>query len=88
MKPTQLLELIIRALPYPSQIRELEIEENAVRFVWRSQRFRVSTSMRAETVGNGVLIGDDASILLSSLIEREFIGQNVQAHTPAPKDSQ
>ena len=70
MKTTKLLELIIRSLPYPDQIRDIQMEDNAVRFVWRSQKFRVSTSLHAETIGCGVLIWDDTSILLEAMLRR------------------
>ncbi len=70
MKTTKLLELIIRSLPYPDQIRDIQMEDNAVRFVWRSQHFRVTTNLHAEQIGSGVLIGDDASILLRVLLQR------------------
>lgn len=75
MKTPQLIELIIRALPYASQIRELEIDESGVRFAWRSQRFRVDNTMNVDTIGDGVLIGDDASILLGELIKKEYFNK-------------
>ena len=71
MKPTDIILLLVRCLPYPGQITELETESDAIRFKWRSQHFRVSTSMCVETVGEGVLIGDDASILLQALLKNE-----------------
>ena len=73
MKTTKLLELIIRTLPYPDQIRDIEMEDEAVRFYWRSQHFRVTTNLHAEQIGHGVLIGDDASILLRVMLQRASI---------------
>jgi hypothetical protein len=72
MQPTHILELIIRSLPYPSEIRDINMEADAVLFSWRSMRFRVSTMMLTETVGDGALISDDASLLLFALIQREY----------------
>ena len=66
-------EVILRvcqAIPYPGQIRDMETEgDSAIRFKWRSQHFRVSKNLSVETVGDGVLIGDDASILLRALLK-------------------
>lgn len=73
MTTTQILEIIIRALPYPNQINQLELDENAVRFSWRSQRFRVDTALHANTIGDVGLIGDDAAILLRALLVRESL---------------
>lgn len=72
MKPAQLFEVVIRSIPYPSQITNIAIEENAIRLTWRGHRFRVSTKGHVETVGSGVLIGDNMAILLQSVIADEF----------------
>ena len=69
MNTTEMLERTIQRIPYPSQISQLEFERAAIRFTWRGHRFRVSESMIVETVGNGVLIGDNASILLQELLK-------------------
>jgi len=75
MKTSQLLELIMRTLPYPDQIRNLQIEDEAVRFEWRSQRFRISTTLLVETVGNGVLIGDDISIIFGKMLNVAHVSE-------------
>jgi len=64
-----LLEAIYKCIPYSNQITQLSLsEEEAIRFTWRSLRFRVSLNGSVEEVGESVLIGSDASILLSGLI--------------------
>lgn len=71
MKPTDIILLLVRCLPHHGQMSELETESDAIRFKWRSQHFRVSTSLLVETIGKGVLIGDDASILLQAMLKNE-----------------
>lgn len=70
MKNTDILEAVIQKLPYPQQIKEIDVtsEERAIRFRWRGFHFRVSAAMSVETVGNGVLIGSDESILLQKIL--------------------
>lgn len=64
----ELTEMVYRSMPYPNLIKALSFEESAIRFQWRSQHFRVSATLHVETVGDGVLIGDDAAILLAELL--------------------
>ena len=71
MKPRtieELVTLVFKALPYSNQIEGLAFESGAIRFRWRSQHFRVTTGLEVDTVGDGILIGDDASIVLSALL--------------------
>ncbi len=69
-KKETLVELVNKAMPYSNQIGQWDFSENdAVRFVWRGNKFRVSQNLGVETVGNGVLIGSDISILLEKLIK-------------------
>ncbi len=66
--PVKTLERVLRVMPYPNQIHSIEMEDDAIRFRWRQQHFQITTSLCVETVGDGVLIGDDTSILLAALI--------------------
>lgn len=73
MNPAQLIQLVYRVLPYSSQIRDLEIFESFIEFRWRSQHFRVTGDLSADTVGDGVLIGDDNAMLLGALLSSSRI---------------
>ena len=68
LRKVEILERVLRVMPYPNQIHDIETEDDAIRFRWRSQHFQITTSLCVDTVGDGVLIGDDASILLAALI--------------------
>lgn len=72
MTKGELLLLTTKSIPYPAQIKELDFdsEAEAIRFTWRGSRFRVSTDLLVETVGDGVLSSDNESILLQALLER------------------
>lgn len=75
MTKDQLLELILRGLPYSNQIKNIDTqsESQAVRFDWRGARYRVYTvgeyGLDVEEVGNGVLIGSDKAILMAGLLK-------------------
>lgn len=65
---SKLIELIIIALPYPFQMRDIDIGADYVRFTWRGARYHV-TERGVEEVGDGVLIGSDRAILMRALID-------------------
>lgn len=75
MTKDQLLELVLRGLPYSNQIKNIDTqsESQAIRFDWRGTRYRIYTigeyGLDVEEVGNGVLIGSDQAILMRSLLE-------------------
>lgn len=71
-KNTETLELVIHALPYSNQIKNINMdgEEEAIRFDWRGNRYRVSTtSFNVEEVGDGVLSSTSAAILMQKLLK-------------------
>jgi len=63
-------EIIIRALPYPEQMRNIEIAADYVEFMWRGTRYRITESLRVDEIGDGVLVGSDRAILMQACIER------------------
>lgn len=66
----KIVELIVRALPYPDQMRDIEIASDYLEFTWRGVRYRVNELYGVDEVGNGVLIGTDRAILIRTLLER------------------
>ena len=65
------VELIIKSLPYPNQIHHWSFrEEEAIRFTWRSARYRLSLSgmIEEESKPSGFLKGSDKAILIEKLI--------------------
>lgn len=78
-KKESLVEIITKAMPYSNQIEQWDFSEDcAVRFFWRGNKFRVSNNLGVETVGNGVLIGSDISILLEKLIKLAWFDYDKQ----------
>lgn len=66
-----LIEQVYSRVPYSHNIKALDTtsEPNAIRFEWHGSRYRVSVGGHTETIGDGVLIGDDKSILMQTLIQ-------------------
>ncbi len=67
-----LIEAIVSALPYPQQIQDFDLtgEEDAIRFTWRSGRYRCSLSLLSvEQVQGSCLAGTDIAIVMEELIK-------------------
>lgn len=71
----QLIEAIAISFPYSQHIRNWDIstEQNAIRFDWRSDRFRVSTSGMVEEVKDSFLAGSNKAILAEQLIKQQLV---------------
>jgi hypothetical protein len=71
----ELIEAIMRAVPYPQHINaiDLDSEADAIRFTWRGDRFRVSTTLFVETSDGHFLNGGNLSILMEQLIKRGMV---------------
>lgn len=67
----ELLVAVFKCLPYSDQISDLDFsnEKSAIRFIWRTNKFRVSLSGNVEEYGNGVLSTTDICILFRKLLE-------------------
>ncbi len=65
------IELLHRALPYPEQIKNIDIDkENAIYFDWRTQRYKLDLQICIVLRTNGcILEGDDASILITQCLK-------------------
>ena len=75
MTKEELVQVIYSTMPYPSQIRDLDFttEDNAVRFSWRCDRFRVvilNTTISVEQVEGNVLVGSNITIILNELLNQ------------------
>lgn len=67
---TEVLELVLRAIPFPEQIREIgALDDEGLRFTWRGNRFRVTTALMVEEAKDGMLCGSDLAILLQAVLE-------------------
>lgn len=65
------IELLNKALPYPGQMKNIDLKkENAIYFDWRNQRYRLDFEYcRVDSCRNGLLYGDDASILMTKCLQ-------------------
>jgi len=67
---SELLQAIIKSIPYPSQISEIDLDlENQLRFTWRGDRFRVGLSGSVEQVEGVMLSGSNITIVLEELLK-------------------
>jgi hypothetical protein len=68
---TEVLETVLKAVPHPHLIENIELQPdaNVLRFTWRGTRFRVDELFRCDEVGDGVLIGSDQAILMERTLQ-------------------
>ncbi len=72
------IEILIRALPYSSQIKNIDVSDaNMVTFTWRGTDYVYSNVGFIEERSGGLLMGSDKSILIDKLIEQSKILSNV-----------
>ena len=76
MKHAEMVEVIVKALPHSDHISEWGLtEEDAVRFKWRGDYFRVSLRepISVEQVEGHFLAGSNLAILMGSLLRRTWL---------------
>lgn len=65
----ELIELLIRALPYPDQMRRIEFANDYVEFDWRGVRYRFSSGGSVDEVRGSCLASSNSTILMQSLVQ-------------------
>lgn len=81
MNQATLIELLIAALPYPEQIKNIDLEQKTqVRFDWRGNRYRVTTDLGVDEVHGRTLHGTDGAMLMRELLRRTR--ETAEAKTP------
>jgi hypothetical protein len=75
----RVISLIIAALPYSSHLKHFDTSENgAVRFQWRSDRFRVSVpGLLVEETDGHLLKGSNLAILVEHLIKQRMVYESI-----------
>jgi hypothetical protein len=68
----QVLEVIIGALPCAKTISSIDISDDAVRFYWSADRWRVNRNLLAEKVVGGCLRSDTSACLMTALLHSEW----------------
>lgn len=68
------IELLYASLPYPEQIRELDLSsESAIYFKWRFNKYKFDLSMLSiDAVDGMMLVGNDTAILMTELIKLTY----------------
>lgn len=68
------IELLIKSLPYPEQITNIETEkQNSIYFTWRRSKYKLDlTYCRVEMVNGRLLEGNDTSLLMSHLLKSQL----------------
>lgn len=71
MKNSDTLNLVIKTLPYPDQIKDVDMSmTDQLRFTWRGDRFRVSDALFVEEVDSKFLVGSNTSLLLQRMLRQ------------------
>lgn len=65
-----LLETILKAIPYPHLISDIDVhsEPDVLRFTWRGARYRIDAGKNCEEMERGCLVGSDKAILMERLV--------------------
>ena len=71
MKAEAIFELLLKAIPHPHLIKQIEMEPEAIRFTWRGARYRVE----------GTDLHSDLPVELRDAV----LGAKVAADTPSGK---
>lgn len=66
---TELINALNKTLPYPHQIEFLDLNDLGVTFQWRYTVFKAKLSGDVDESENGMLIGSNCAILISSMIK-------------------
>jgi hypothetical protein len=70
---SELLEAVMIAIPYPSQVTDIDLaEEDAITFTWRGNRFHVN-ERTVEQIEGRIRSGSNLAILMECVIKRGLI---------------
>lgn len=67
------IEAIVKALPYPEQIKDWDLasEKDSLYFSWRSNRLKFNlTHTRIDEVNGNLLVGSNLAMLMTELIKK------------------
>lgn len=77
MKPTEIIELIYKVMPYPNLIRKLDMRNGAVYFKWDGYSFRVNSDLLVEEVEGSLLCSSSIATLVEHILKtnRNYLGK-------------
>jgi hypothetical protein len=72
MKKSKILELVIKSIPDPILMSDIDIdsEEFAIRFRWRNSIFRVTDCLSVDSIQGSFLVSDSLAKLLETLLKK------------------
>jgi len=70
MSASKNFEIVLKALPYPDQIKDIDFGEVTVEFSWRGSRYCVKENLDVWEVDEGLLCGNDKAMLLEALLRK------------------
>lgn len=73
------IEIMMNAIPYSNQIKDIDFNyPRYIYFTWRSARYKFSLEYCSVEKSEGsVLIGDDCSMLMTSLLKRALVDKEM-----------
>lgn len=73
------ITLLFKALPYPQHVSDVALDhKNVVLFTWRGDKWCVNClTLSADLREDGMLTSNNAAILLGTLLERQWIQDNL-----------
>jgi len=79
----QAIEIMNNAIPYAKQIKDIDLQhKDCIYFNWRSSRYKLDLDYSSVMAVDGcLLMGNDASILMSELIRREAVRLYIESET-------
>jgi len=70
----QVLELVLKAIPHPHLIREIDLTHtDCINFTWRGIRFHVTVDFYVDEVQEHCWIGTPMAILLNQVLKQAAI---------------
>jgi hypothetical protein len=72
MTKSQILEAVLQAIPYPDQIKDIDMESrtSSVKFAWRGDVFVVGDTLNVDCLEDGCLCGNNISIIFRELLKK------------------
>lgn len=69
MDTGEIIELLIRALPYPDQMKNIKVGTSSVEFDWRGASYRVDGTGSIYEIQGGCQVGSNLAMLIRRCVE-------------------
>ena len=69
-KQTKIILHVVKRLPYPDQISNIDLKEkDVIRLTWRKYKLRITENYFVEEIDDGMLAGTDFAMILKQLFK-------------------